>query len=194
MNSVHAFCPPDSLSTVTGDSDDLAAARHGDADAFGRLIAARSRRLSRLARSIVGDADADDVAQESWIACWRHLHQLDDPAKFDSWLLRIAYRTAIGRARWLRLRAAVWPRLDDARGAGEDPGARDPEGDVLVWQVLSRLPPRQRAVLQLTVIEGMTDTEIAAVLAIRPGSVRAHRRRAREAVDTWWNRGNGQGG
>jgi DNA-directed RNA polymerase specialized sigma24 family protein len=53
---------------------------------------------------------------------------------------------------------------------------------VNAWKLLSRLAPRQRAVLHLTVVEGMTDAEIAPLLAITPASVRAHRRRARESA------------
>jgi RNA polymerase sigma factor (sigma-70 family) len=64
--------------------------------------------------------------------------------------------------------------------------ASEPEQGLIVWQILSRLPPRQRAVLHLTVVEGMTDVEIGAVLGITAGSVRAHRRRARERVEALW--------
>lgn len=87
---------------MTPHNDDLAAARLGDQQAFGRLIEARWGRLVRLARSIVGDVEADDVAQESCVACWSHLSQLTDAAKFDNWLSRIVFRRAVRRARWQR--------------------------------------------------------------------------------------------
>jgi RNA polymerase sigma-70 factor, ECF subfamily len=173
---------------VTSQIDDLAAARRGDAEAFGRLIDARSARLARLARSIVGDADAADVTQDSCLACWRHLGQLDDLTKFDSWLMRIVYTTALRRARWQRVRALVFAAPASAAG-GLDPAqpAADPTDGIFVWEALSRLPARQRAVLHLTVVEGLTDAEIAASLGIRAGSVRAHRRRARERVESLWH-------
>ncbi len=175
------------LSTVRPQPDDLSAARRGDPEAFGRLIQACSARVVRLARSVVGDGDADDVAQESCLACWRHLEQIDDPAKFENWLMRIAYRTAVRRARWHRLRARVFAAQGSLTTRGGPPRtSTDPTSDLLVWQVLSRLPPRQRAVLHLTVVEGMTDTEIAQALGIRAGTVRAHRRRAAERVDASW--------
>ena len=65
------------------------------------------------------------------------------------------------------------------------PGLRQshPTTRIAVWQVLSRLPPRQRAVLHLTAVEGMTDAEIGVVLGIAPASVRVHRRRARMKVE-----------
>lgn len=191
---------------MTPPSDDLAAARNGDQLAFGRLIEARWARLVRLARSIVGDLDAEDIAQDGCVSCWRHLSQLAEPDKFDSWLMRIVYRAAVHRARWQRVRAAVllepaWTSALGGEPYGEAGDARystyngrqttDPPGsDLLVWQVLSRLPARQRAVLHLTVVEGMSDSEIAGALGIRAGSVRAHRRRARQQVESWWRKGH----
>ena len=164
--------------------DDLAAARSGDQQAFGRLIEARWPRLVRLARSVVGDIDADDVAQDACVACWRKLAQLADPTRFDSWLMRIVFTRALRRARWQRLRKLlVWDPASagfrGGRAAGVPPAA---ESDLFVAEILTRLPPRQRAVLHLTIVEGMTDSEIAGTLGIHAGSVRAHRRRARKRI------------
>lgn len=162
--------------TLRSDAD-VAAARSGDQQAFGRLIEARWPRLVRLARSIAGDADAEDVAQDACVTCWRKLSQLADPARFDNWLMRIVFTRAVRRARWHRLRSLV---MWDPQVVGLSSRT---ESDLFVEQILSRLPPRQRAVLHLTVVEGMTDSEIAATLGIRAGSVRAHRRRARERIE-----------
>jgi RNA polymerase sigma-70 factor (ECF subfamily) len=177
VGPVHDPPPSESLSNVTLHSDaDVARARSGDQAAFGRLIECRWIRLVRLARSIVGDLDAEDVAQDACLVCWRKLSQLADPARFDSWLMRIVFTRAVRRARWQRVRSFIsW----DPASAGLAP---DAECDLLVEQILSRLAPRQRAVVHLTVVEGMTDSEIAEALGIRAGSVRAHRRRARQIM------------
>ncbi len=178
---------------MTPQTDDVAAARDGSEPAFCRLIEARWPRLVRLARSIAGDLDAEDVTQDACLSCWRHLSQLADPHKFDSWLTRIVYRTAVHRARWQRVRATVLLEPAWMSALGRDPYTEPgtaPGSDLLVWQVLSRLPARQRAVLHLTVVEGMSDSEIADALGIRAGSVRAHRRRARQQVESWWRKGH----
>jgi len=177
VGPVHDPPPPEPLSIVTLHSDaDVARARSGDQAAFGRLIERRWTLLVRLARSIVGDLDAEDVAQDACLACWRKLSQLADPARFDSWLMRIVFTRAVRRARWQRLRSFIsW----DPASAGLAP---DAECDLLVEQILTRLAPRQRAVVHLTVVEGLTDSEIAEALGIRAGSVRAHRRRARQII------------
>lgn len=168
-------------------TDDVAAAREGDREAFGRLVGSRLPRLVRLARSIVGDGPADDVVQDACVAGWRHLRQLEDAAKFDNWLMRIVYRSALRAARWNRLRASVFHTWIDGKSPDAEAARDDQAGDIAVWQVLSKLPARQRAVLHLTVIEGMTDSEIARALGIRASSVRAHRRRARARAAALWN-------
>jgi len=179
---------------VTLHSDaDVARARSGDQAAFGRLIERRWTRLVRLARSIVGDLDAEDVAQDACLACWRKLSQLAEPARFDSWLMRIVFTRAVRRARWQRVRSFIsWDPASAGLAASRnrtnawDPAsaglAPDAEYDLLVEQILARLAPRQRAVVHLTVVEGLTDSEIAEALGIRAGSVRAHRRRARQII------------
>lgn len=152
-----------------------ARARDGDREAFRLLVEGSWHRLVRLARSVVGDADAEDAAQEGLLCAWQRLGTLLDPDRFQSWAARIVFRRCLKRLRQGRGHHA----LDEAP---EPVAAGNPEVQIDVWQVLSRLAPRQRAVLHLTAVEGMTDSEIATVLGITAGSVRAHRRRARESV------------
>lgn len=161
---------------MNGDSTPLVlAARGGDRAAFGQLVEAHWPRLVRLARSVIGDAEAEDAVQESLVAAWRKLGGLADPGSFPAWVSRIVYRRCLRRTGWLHRFVAL-----DA--APEPQHTPNPDGDLLVWQVLSRLAPRQRAVLHCTVVEEMSDSEIGSLLAIAPASVRAHRRRARERL------------
>jgi RNA polymerase sigma-70 factor (ECF subfamily) len=159
--------------------DDLAnivrEAKAGSPGAYGAAVEACWDGLVRFARSVAGEADAEDVVQESLIAGWRALASLDDPARFDRWMTSIVFRRCLRRRRFWRLRAA----LDDVR---ERSVSADPAPDLDVAALLARLAPRQRAVLYLTVVEGMTDAEIGERLSMATGSVRAHRRRARERL------------
>ena len=156
-------------------ADLVRTALDGDQDAFGELVEAHWDRLVRLARSVVGDAEAEDVVPDSLVVAWTRLARLSDPRSFGPLVSRIVFRRCLRASRRQRGRVSL-----DA--ITEPSGWRDPEGPVSAWQVLSRLAPRQRAVLHLTAVEGMTDAEISPVLGITPASVRAHRRRARESV------------
>lgn len=150
-------------------------AQAGDADAFAVLVEGHWERLVRFARSVVGDSEAEDAAQEGLVAAWRALSSLAEPAAFSAWVTRIVGRRCLRRAR----RSARWLPLELV---AEPSAEADPSGDIDVAAILRRLAPRQRAVLHLTVVDGMTDSEIGAALGIAPASVRAHRRRARESV------------
>jgi RNA polymerase sigma factor (sigma-70 family) len=156
-------------------TEDVRRAEAGDRDAFGRLVEACWPDLVRLARSVLGDAEAEDAVQEGLIAAWDGIRGLQDPARFQPWVTRIVFRRCLRRTRWQRLRVA----LDTLRERGRRP---DIESELTLWQLLSKLAPRQRAVLHMTVVEGMSDAEIGEALGLEPGSVRAHRRRAREAL------------
>jgi RNA polymerase sigma-70 factor (ECF subfamily) len=157
----------------TSDRELIVRARERDIAAFSMLVERRWNGLVRFARSIVGEAEAEDVVQDGLIKAWRKLPGLRTPEAFTAWSLRIVARLGFRRAR----RRQLVPLIEAS-------GTRDARSiarlqAIDVEMVLAMLPPRQRAVMHLTVIEGMTDTEIAAALAITAAAVRSHRRRAR---------------
>ena len=131
--------------------------------------------MIRLARSIAGLNDAEDIVQETLIIAWKKLPGLKQPEKFPWWIRRILVRRAVSFARKNR-NSLTLPEEIPA-----DPFYPDSMLDI--EKALSILAPRQRAVLHMTVIEGMSDGEIASILKIRAGSVRAHRRRARKKLN-----------
>jgi RNA polymerase sigma-70 factor, ECF subfamily len=151
------------------------AAREGNREAFGVLVERAWDRLVRLARSVIGELEAEDAVQDALVVAWGRLASLADPERFDAWVSRIVFRRCLRSARRQRGRVALTVVPEPAERS-------DPAAALAAWQLLGRLAPRQRAVLHLTVVEGMTDAEIAPLLAITPASVRAHRRRARESV------------
>jgi RNA polymerase sigma-70 factor (ECF subfamily) len=154
----------------------VAQARRGDGEAFGQLAARHWARLVRLARSVAGEAAAEDAVQEGMLTAWRKLHTLQNPASFPAWLTRIVFRRCLRLGRGRRGTTSLIEGIPDPASTG------DPDAGIWAAQLLGALPPRQRAVLHLTVVEGRTDSEIAAQLGITPSSVRAHRRRARNRL------------
>jgi RNA polymerase sigma-70 factor (ECF subfamily) len=160
-------------------------ARAGDRAAFGRLVEIHWRAMVRLARSVVGELEAEDAVQDAMIAGWRALGGLRDEGTFPAWLRRIVLRKCLRRARWSR-----WTVLPEP---GPDPaGPGNPERRLEILEILSNLAPRQRAVLHLTVVEGMSDTEIAGLLSMTAATGRAHRRRAREKIERLLAEGRGR--
>jgi RNA polymerase sigma-70 factor (ECF subfamily) len=160
---------------VDNDSSLVRRAMDGDRDAFSDLAATHWRRLLALARSIVADLEAEDVVQDALIKAWNKLGSLREPRAFPAWLTRIVANTAVARAR----RRRFFEPIDGVAVAAVEAPV---DVQIDVGRLLRSLPPRQRAVLHLTAVEGYTDSEIGEVLGISSSSVRVHRLRARRRL------------
>lgn len=181
--ALYTLCPAERLSSSVTAFDLIvpsAAVSLADPAAFAASVEAEWNRLVRLARSVVGEAEAEDAVQDGLIAAWRKLGTLRDPAGFSAWLTRIVLRQCLRRHRW-----RLWRRFLPLDAVPEPQAQARPDDGIEVERLLRRLAPRQRAVLHLTAVEGMSDSEIATLLGIAAGSVRAHRRRARQQIDRW---------
>jgi RNA polymerase sigma-70 factor (ECF subfamily) len=161
--------------TVNDESVLVRLAMDGDREAFSDLAALHWRRLVALARSIVADLEAEDMVQDGLMKAWRKIRTLKAPEAFGSWLTRIVANTAIARARRRRFFETLDGVAVAARGDAVD--AR-----IDIGRLLTKLAPRQRAVLHLTVVEGLTDSEVAEILGLSSSSVRVHRLRGRRRM------------
>jgi RNA polymerase sigma-70 factor (ECF subfamily) len=110
--------------TADGSAIDLALVRRaqaGDDHAFGQLIERNRRAVYRAAYAALGSAeDADDVAQETFVAVYQKLGGFRGDASFRTWLLAIAWRKALDRrrsvTRWMRL--TIRPDRTEEDGPG----------------------------------------------------------------------------
>jgi RNA polymerase sigma-70 factor (ECF subfamily) len=154
----------------------------GDADAFRRLYDEFGSRSLRYLAGLVGADSAEDIQQETWLAVYRSLGSLADPARFPTWLLATARNRAID---WLRKRKRERLLLDEgaveigdaiapeAEPAG--PGFDDPE----VNDALASLPAAHREVLMLRYRDELSYAEIALVTGLAIGTVRSRLHHAR---------------
>jgi RNA polymerase sigma-70 factor (ECF subfamily) len=155
----------------------------GDRHAYGELVAECWTSLVRLARGVVGDADAEDAVQDALVVAGEKLGQLRRPEKFLAWVRRLVVRTCLRQQR----RRRGWrllPLVPDARLPDPVAGAPDSDLDagIDVERMLAVLPARQRTVLYLTAVEGLSDGEIAELLAVTAGTVRSLRRHGRDRL------------
>ncbi len=164
-------------------------AQRGDLDAFSSLVEAHWRRLVGFARSLVGDGEAEDAVQDGFVIAWDKLGGLREPAAFGSWMLRLVGRLCLRRVRGRRRTLSLETLPEPPAATVEDPATQ-----LHVEQLLAMLAPRQRAVMHLTAVEGMSDSEIGATLSIDAASVRSHRRRARQRLRVVLEGSSGNGG
>jgi RNA polymerase sigma-70 factor, ECF subfamily len=138
------------------------ASQAGDQDAFEELIKSHQRMIHSLAYRMTGSlADAEDLAQETFIQAHHKLGQFRGEASFSSWLYRIAVNTCLNwRKREQRREAA---HLDFERETSS-PLALDEGLSGRVHEALQKLHPKQRAALVLTVYEGLNHAEAARAL------------------------------
>lgn len=170
------------------DAELAARAAGGDSDAFGELVERHAPAVRRVTRALLGDdQDADDAAQDGFLAAWRAIGRYDRERPFRPWLMRIA----LNAARDLRRRQRV--RRTEALSPDQPADAPGPDRDAdrallreRLTGALAQLPERQRIAVTLFDAEGYPHAEIAELLGIPEGTVRSDvfhaRRRLREAL------------
>lgn len=161
-----------------------------DQAAVGELYDRYGRQVYSLAYRILGDAAAaEDVTQEVFVKVWRQATRFDpERGRAASWILHIAYTTAVDMA---RQRAKAAPGRFEEAGAEELDLTTDPAGDaetaVMGAQVraaLMRLPPEQRRALEMAYFGALSHSEIAGRLAVPLGTVKGRIRLGLEALRT----------
>ena len=184
------------LRVVEMDAELLSRLRHGDEAAFGMLVSRYQQPMIRLARSMLpSQAVAEEAVQETWLAVVRGVERFEGRSSFKTWLFRILVNRARSAgadehpAADAQLRT-VDPARFDAQGGWADPLASWTEEsedrvDAARWapllkRALDDLPPRQREVVLLRDVEGLSNAEVCAVLGITSGNQRVllHRGRA----------------
>jgi RNA polymerase sigma-70 factor, ECF subfamily len=169
--------------------------RSGDESAFVSLVERYQEPMLRLAVSFVpSHAIAEEVVQDTWLAALRGLGKFEGRSSLKTWLFRIL----VNRARTTGVREnrsvpvpAVDPSRFDASGSWADPpehwveaAENRAEAGKLADRVRARvddLPGRQREVVVLRDVEGMSSEEVCAVLDISGANQRVllHRGRSR---------------
>ncbi len=156
-------------STMTDpDAGDIARAAAGDPHAFARLVDRHLSRVHRLAwRSLGNDADAQEVAQETFLRAFTQLPNWQfERARFSTWLYRVAFNLCQDQLRSRR----DWVALEDLDliDTASKPDRLLEHGQR--WQrvedAIARLPQRQREALLLCHYEGESNAAAAAVLGV----------------------------
>jgi RNA polymerase sigma-70 factor, ECF subfamily len=189
-----AFGP--TIRLVETDSELVDRLRLGDEHAFALLVQRYQMPMLRLARSMVSnEAVAEDAVQDTWMGVVRGIDRFEERSSLKTWLFRILVNR-------VRSAGVNEERRTPGRGPAVDPACFDDLGHwaepVLPWDddvenrvvassvipalrsALDRLPPRQREVVLLRDVEGLSSEEACDVLGLKPGNQRIllHRGRA----------------
>ena len=158
------------------DSELAEAAKAGSASAFARLVERHQQPLRAFLRRTCGNwAEADDLAQETFLTAWSRIGKLEAGASVRAWLCGIGYNkhlTAIRSAGRHRARESAY----EARAGHVKPMSDE---RLSLETALSELPPDQRACVALCLAADFSHAEAAEALGLPLGTVKSHVTRGR---------------
>ncbi|HEY1969509.1 MAG TPA: sigma-70 family RNA polymerase sigma factor [Pseudonocardia sp.] len=199
-----------STRTAPDAEPDLASAKDGDQDAFGRLVAPLRRELHAHCYRMLGSThDADDALQDALLRAWRGLAGFDGRGSLRAWLYTVATRTcldAVARRAKRALPIDLGPAseravlgdapatdvawlgpypetgLDDHRAGPEARYDQREAVELAFVAACQHLPGNQRAALLLFEVLGFSAAEIATTMDTSTASVNSALQRARRIV------------
>ncbi len=188
------------MNTLDRDKQLVAEILNGKRQALSELVHLYHTNMTRIARSFVGDANAEDVVQEAWVSVVRSLGTFKGEASFKTWMTRITINAAKTRLRKEAKHishATVVEDLyqDDYKEDGtwrvapipwddESPDALLQSEQVLsaIAKTIDKLPDNQRIMLTLHDLEGVLMEDVCNQLDITTSNGRVILHRARLAV------------
>jgi len=169
--------------TVRADGDDalVAAVATGDREALAELYRRHAPWLVlRLSRRCADPGTVEEVVQDTFVAVWKGAGRFRADGEVPAWIWGIGVRRLISRLR-SRPMAPTDARAEEVMVSAEDEVLVGVEhGDL--GQALGRLSPELRAVVQATVLDGLTTREAATLLGIPQGTVKTRSARARREL------------
>ena len=166
------------------DFDLVVRAGQGDPAAVQALVGRKLPRITALAGRMLGDAaEAEDVAQETFLRAWKHAASWTaGPARFDTWLHRVALNLCYDRLRRKRELPTAEPPEQVDTGAAPDRGLLAADVSRRVEQALQALPERQREAIVLCHYQELGNIGAAQVMEISVEALESLLGRGRRAL------------
>ncbi|MHC4119366.1 MAG: RNA polymerase sigma factor [Planctomycetota bacterium] len=171
--------------TAASDEDIITATLRGDIAAFGAVVERHWNMVVALALSRITDpAEAEDIAQESFLKAYSQLHSLQNRSRFAGWLSKIALQQCSNTIRRsVRCKTALGCRATSLDDLGEQLAVTPNPGLTrsqihFVRQTVGRLPEKFRTLVVMRFVAGLSAVQIAEQLGKRPGTIRVHLHRA----------------
>ena len=165
----------------------VAAARAGDAAAFGEIVRAHQSRLRGFLRQLTGDPDrADDLAQDTFIRAWDKLVTFSGRGRLSAWLMKLAYNVFLQSVRKSGQDRRLLERFEGETGAGQAAEQQDRQSadaeSVDLPRLLAVLSAEERQVMILAYAWGMSHGEIVEVTGLALGTVKSHIHRGKARI------------
>ncbi len=170
---------------VQTDAELVAAVKDGDRGALRELHDRHAPWVTSRLRRRCGDPDVvAEAVQDTFVAVWKSARRWDGRGEPAAWLWGIAIRRLIGvlrtRNRWAPVAQTTNANVELVVAAEEQVLLGVEHGDL--GGALAQLSPELRAVIQATVIDGLTTREAGRLLGIPAGTVKTRAMRAKQQL------------
>lgn len=161
-------------------------AKAGDAAAFEELVNRYQNNVYRLALRMCGNAhDAEEVAQEAFVAAWRGLPSFRGESKFSSWLYQLTSNAAVDFLRREKRHRNTTPVEEQLELAADGTPQQDAETSEMrenLQKALLALTPEHRQIFLLRQMEQLSYEEIGQLLRLESGTVKSRLNRAKKQL------------
>ncbi|MCK7642669.1 sigma-70 family RNA polymerase sigma factor [Corynebacterium sp. CCM 8835] len=158
----------------------------GDDAAFSEIVRRHRARLWRVARRYArSDDEADDIVQDALLRASRHLSKFRGDSALTTWLHRLVVNSGYDHL-GVGFRRREFTTLDASEVAHRLLGTEEPFGQVdlsiTLRDAIGQLPEDQRQAILLVDLADLPVDEVAAIMKVRPGTVKSRRARARSTL------------
>jgi RNA polymerase sigma-70 factor, ECF subfamily len=155
----------------------------GDTEAFAILVRRHEARVKRLGMSFFHDAEETaDFTQDVFVKAYTALASFKGRSLFSTWLLRIAYNTAINSKKRKREQVSLDPEIEIAGEPGTDESHLREETARAVREAMAGLPPRQALCIELYFYYDLKYSEISEITGYPVNTIKSHVFRAKRIL------------
>ena len=167
----------------TSDEEAIGRVLDGDTEAFAVLVRRHQARVMRLGMSFFRDDEATaDFVQDVFVKAYTALASFRGRSLFSTWLLRIAYNTAINSKKRQRDQVPFDPDFEIAGAPGTDETHLREETARAVREALGALPPRQALCIELYFYYDLKYSEISEITGYPVNTIKSHVFRAKRIL------------
>jgi len=169
------------------DAELVRAAQQGDRDAFGVLVSRHAQRILSLTTRMLGPEDAEDIAQETFVAAYKALPSFKSDSQFSTWLYRIGVNKCTDSLRARRPENTSLDVISDESAVawevadGETPHWALEQAELAgeLDRSIQKLPHLYRESFVLRHVEGLGYDEMSAILGVHPDTLKMRVYKAR---------------
>ena len=169
--------------SAPSDRDLIQRARRGESEAFSELVTRYQTSVFNVCYRILHErAEAEDMAQESFIRVHKRLSTFDEERPFGPWIRRVAANVCLNHLESQHVTTELSEERDADQSQHPETQTEVRERNEQIRNALASLPPYYRIVIELRHYQEMSYDEIAAELNLPLSDVKSHLFRARKLL------------